>query len=140
MGWGSQKSDAKTEARTWWLQRLFARKTKERRQLSEEAVSLGPIQQMKPSLFRRFAKMMDQIGALRRKETDILDRIAEIEEQHKRLRRAKRLRLAAAYDNDPDAPERDGKSFNFWWTLFLLWLLSRKDKKKPEPGSSPKVN
>lgn len=85
-----------------------------------------------PSLFRRLTAWVDQLILLRNKERDLLSQINAIEEKHRKLRGAKKLKVAAPrLSADAPAPSNAKKNRLFWFLLALLWMMTRGKKSRP---------
>ena len=90
---------------------------------------------MKSALFTKFLKMLDQVAEAHREETTLINRIEDIEEQHRRCRAHKKLKAANRNESNtnlvpaPDPEATRPKDDAGWW-LLMWWLIV--DKKKYE--------
>lgn len=88
-----------------------------------------------PSLVRKFTRWIEQIAGLEEKEKKLIGEITAIEEKHRQMRKAKRLRRASpAAKGDLAAPkaEEEPKS-RFWWWILLFMFLTTRSKKAEAP-------
>lgn len=122
------------------LLRNWGRNTQTIEDTNNKIGGLGKTESLKPSMFRRFTQWLDQIVRLRRKEQKIINEIEAIEEKHRLLREAKRLRKAesvkaveAKIEPQPEEP-KPRRSFWLWLLLFAMMQSSQKKQDKPQNG------
>jgi hypothetical protein len=92
---------------------------------------------MRPSLFRKFTDLLDQIAVEREKELRIMHRIEAVEQQHRYLRAHHQLeQIARAHEKEepasdyskeyPGRPKRDWLWFCVLWYLFARRTINQK--------------
>lgn len=93
--------------------------------------TLPPAGGRRPSLMRKFTKWVEQIAGLQEKEQKILSDITTVEERHRLMRKARKLKPAKAPKAALLEPEPKPKR-SFWSWLLLFWLMDALSRKKPE--------
>lgn len=104
------------------------------RQLSAKIRALNVCDGIKPSLMRKMLGWIAQLAKLREKETQILNKISEIENRHHALRQQKRLYLAKPLCGLDAIPLPKPKRKSMMFDLLLLWVLFRSNKRQPRPS------
>jgi|GEM_PF-1614630 len=101
--------------------------------------SMGKISGMRPSVFRKFMKYMQQLATLRQKERRIIGRIDSIEQKHRRMRKAHSLKAAHSKRYREEmrqmAVRKAKRNYGRWWWVFVLFLLLSSSKSSFKPRS-----
>jgi len=94
---------------------------------------MGTPDKMKPTMFRKFINVLEQVAVAKERETEIISRIQAIEAKHRFQRKRKALKHAhltpePANDWDKEFGDRDAEQDHLpkWvvWTLILWAFLS----------------
>ena len=132
MAMSKRKRAASARYRLSQLMSSWGRKTRKIARLNARLVRLGSSGALKPSLYRKFTKLIDQLAFFRNKENNILSKINAVERHHRLLRQQKKLKRAApkpiAYKRNGSRSRRKEKNY-FWLTILWLLLLAPRPKK-----------
>ncbi len=88
----------------------------------------------KLSLLNKLTRWLEQIGALQRKEQDIISQIDEVERQHRLMRKTQKLPRAKPSAEieapAPAAPNKDKKGLSPWLVAVMLYLARPRPKQR----------
>ncbi len=94
--------------------------------------------QMKPSLYKKIRKFMDQLAFFRKKEEAIISEIERIEKKHRQMRRKKALKAAQKLQRDNErAAQKKKNRYFWWWVVLILWIMDNENKKLRAAGLKP---
>lgn len=114
----------------------FGAKMRQIHRLTSKISLLSQKMGTKPSLWLKLDSWIVQLGYLKKQEQDALSRIKAVEDQHKKLRLKKQLKIARTIKSEFDAPQPDAVSRrrrNLWAWLFLLYVMMRTNKRASFP-------
>ena len=127
-----KKYDALTDQE---LGKSFATNVSAISQLSMKIASLLPKADLKPSLFARISRWVEQLSLLQRREVDLINKIVEVEEIHKKQRKNKLLkrtfrtpRPIIETDLAPAPPRRKGM-----WSFLIAMMILDSESKRSRP-------
>jgi hypothetical protein len=123
----------KDSSRLSWLAAALSEQRHRLVGLLQRLSGFGAPGAMKPSLFRKFLNMLDQISVVKERESEIISRIENIEAKHRFQRKRKGLKYAAAESKPQkgqnstfECEEECERPHNGWlWILALLAFMSR---------------
>jgi hypothetical protein len=124
---------AKQSSRLAWLAAVLSDQHHRLVGLLQRLSGLGQPGAMKPSVFRKFLGLLDQVSAAKEKENSIISRIEAMEAKHRFRRQRKQLKCA----NDEPRPQKDqslglecelsGERPHRWlWWVAVLILISQR--------------
>jgi hypothetical protein len=87
----------------------------------------GAPEGIKPSLFGKFRKLLDQIALFANKERDIISEINAVEQKHRALRKRKLLKRAEPEHNwmqgKKDYEKEAERRRRWFWWIIIFWIL-----------------
>lgn len=125
---------------TGYLALLSAALLKQRDRLTvlmHRLTGLGVPGAMKPSVFDKFIRMMDQVAAAKDRETDLLSKIEAVEARHRFQRQCKTLKHPEPESKhlenllpEPEPSERPKHGWLWFAAIWYLFAHSGNDQKK----------
>lgn len=113
----------------------FGRKMRQIHRLTMKVGQLSQKMEQRPSLWMKLDQWLVQLGSLKQQEQDVLSRIKTIEEQHKKLRLKKQLKMARTPELDAPRPTTSSRRRNraMWAWLIVIYMMMRMKKRGPLP-------
>ena len=125
---------ANENSRVAWLMARLANRRNHLIDLVRRLTGMGSPGAMKPSLFAKFTRMLEDVAASAREEMSLLKQIEDIEQKHRFLRKHKRLKCAVpkskipANANCEEAKHEPKSGFMRLLWLIILWYLFMRQK------------